>query len=145
VDVFNAAYQRKVSAPALTKPARVHLKAIREAYGEDGLCCLPILAWLHDETKGHNPKHRAPTHLLHDGSRATFNWATLLEQAEAHDKHSPDLKRAWRIAKDHGLTEALERLGFPAYDSLEMSGPVSDPVVSIEERMKQLRQERANG
>lgn len=130
VDVFNAAYERRVRRPILTKAEKQTLAALVAAHGEAGACCLPLLAWCHDKQQGGGLrlKQRVASHLLRDGSRGTFAWITLLERAESLVR--PDWQyalRVWRIAKEFGLEEALDGFGCQPPDEPTLTGPGMTP------------------
>jgi uncharacterized protein YdaU (DUF1376 family) len=121
VDVFNRAYQRRVGIPALNKKAQAQWARLRRVWGENRVLCLPILAWVEDSLKGRRPSERKPSHLMHDGTGGAWDWGQLLEGADrACAASSPECRRAWAVAKDVGLTDALGSLSFPVAPDLEV-------------------------
>jgi hypothetical protein len=127
--VFNAIYKRRAAPPALTGPARNRMAELRKAYGDDGFCCLPLVAYAHDRAASEQrPKDRAVSHLFHDGSRNTFNWGTLMETADTLASRIPEqgVERIWEVAREHSLETALGKLGFQ-----RVSAPDPDPFAAV--------------
>ena len=112
-DVFNAAYNRNVSAPPLNGSQGTHFRKLITAYGPDGVCCLPIIAARFDARKAdaeERRKNRIPAHLLRDGEKS-YEWSTLLQQADTLDRRSAE--KAYAVAHKFGLESALQTLGVP--------------------------------
>lgn len=133
---FNAAYDRDCKAPTLNRSQEQQLKRLVANHGPKGACCLPLLAWAYDQAKGggERVRTRAVSHLLRDGERGTFVWATLLETAPAVARCGGVVtteRRLWRVAERLGLTEALE--GFGCERPQEQSAAPDRPVPTLEE------------
>lgn len=114
VNAFNAIYDRRVRVPAINRSQEQQLRRLAASYGTRGICCLPLLAWCFDKSRDRATKDRAVSHLLRDGERGTFVWATLLETAPAVARCGGVVtteRRLWRVADQLGLGEALEGFG----------------------------------
>jgi uncharacterized protein YdaU (DUF1376 family) len=114
--VFNAAYSRRVSPPALNGVAQKQLKSLLKAYGQNGLCCLPLLAAVFDGASANGRdrlKSRTIQHLFHDGTNGTHDWGQLYQQGETLSPRVMQELKTWELAKEFGLVEALQGFGLP--------------------------------
>lgn len=120
---FNAIYERRCSPPVLTREKAERVKRLIALRGEEGLACLPLLAWAYDVQRGglledgrpspalrERLRQRVPSHLLHDGTRGGWDWSQVYEHADRLDLRLRN-GWAWAVAERLGLARALEALG----------------------------------
>lgn len=128
--VYRRSYDRTNKVlPKLSEKAKRHFRGLLAANGREAACCLPILACSYDHAgdrddggRGTRVKDRAFSHLFHDGYGTTFDWSTLLQNAETADPER--LPMIWKVAAEFGIDAGLEKLGVP-------KPPEPDPAVPV--------------